>query len=244
MILKNFFGKNKRTNVPNTNGILDKEQWKKGIDFEIEFWSSWFESKGLSWSQDYKNRLNKDLVLQSEFVDLLNCIKSVPSILDVGAGPLTALGKVMPDGTRVNLTAVDPLAKYYKSLLDQANLSPLVETKYAEVERLDEFFSENQFDLVHMCNALDHCYDPLRGLFQMLKVVKRKSNVYLKHSSNEAEKENYTGFHQWNISCANGKFIFWNKTITIDVQKEIQNIGSCTFQELEGGWNKVVIKKL
>ena len=38
-------------------------------------------------------------------------------VLDVGAGPLTALGKVWP-GRTLELTAVDPLADEYNAILD------------------------------------------------------------------------------------------------------------------------------
>jgi hypothetical protein len=32
-------------------------QWSKGIDSEREFWSSWFETKGLQWPNDYAERI-------------------------------------------------------------------------------------------------------------------------------------------------------------------------------------------
>lgn len=199
-----------------------KEAWEEGKDFEIEFWKKWVEEKGGQWGNDFEARLNPDAIIDPHIESFLKNVTGTPSILDVGAGPLTVLGKKLSDGRKVSITATDPLADQYNELFRNATISPLVKTEFAEVERLDEIFNENQFDLVHMRNALDHSYDPLGGVKQMLKVVKQKHVVLLEHSTNEAEKANYGAFHQWNICVQDEELIFWNKQTIINVTKELK----------------------
>lgn len=130
--------------------------------------------------------------------------------MDVGAGPLTVVGKLWM-GHPVSLTAVDPLAAQYDLLLDAFHLDPPVRTVFGEVESLSKTLPTSSFDLVYMRNALDHSYDPLSGIWEMLRVVRPGGKVILEHFVNEAEAENYVGFHQWNLCEETGRFIIWNR---------------------------------
>src|SRR5438034_8427673 len=84
--------------------------WRqKGVGHELDFWRRWFETRGLHWPEDYRKRLDADALLEEQLiVDRLPELDDVVSILDVGAGPLTVLGKRFP-GTSLRITAVDPL---------------------------------------------------------------------------------------------------------------------------------------
>src|SRR5260370_36562357 len=64
------------------------------LDSERRFWDKWFLTRGLAWPAEYRERLNPQQPLSSfycQFVDQLPA--SRVRILDVGAGPLTILGK-------------------------------------------------------------------------------------------------------------------------------------------------------
>src|SRR5205823_14175422 len=67
----------------------------KGVDPELSFWRRWLESKGMHWPDDYRRRLDPNALLDE--LPLSCYIGQLPddsvSILDVGAGPLTYLGK-------------------------------------------------------------------------------------------------------------------------------------------------------
>ncbi len=132
------------------------------------------------------------------------------SILDVGAGPLTILGNVL-EGYNIKLVATDPLAPLYDQMLLDASLTPPIRTVFAPVEGLSAFFDHSSFDIVYCRNALDHSADPVGGITEMLRVVKVNGTVVLRHSTNEAEREQYKGFHQHNFDCREGKFVIWNK---------------------------------
>ncbi len=55
-------------------------------------------------------------------------------ILDVGAGPLTVLGKRLT-GVQIDITAVDPLAGDYGTLLQRHGIAPPIRTQWCEGER-------------------------------------------------------------------------------------------------------------
>jgi SAM-dependent methyltransferase len=142
---------------------------------------------------------------------------------------LTKLGKRWA-GRTVRITAVDPLAVRYKQLLAAAGIGPPVETEPGEVERLTERFPTDHFDLVNMENALDHCYDPLLGIRQMLEVVRPGGFVLLTHHVNEAHRTGYTGFHQWNLCADNGHFVVWNRQARISVNDALDDIAEVSVE--------------
>jgi SAM-dependent methyltransferase len=189
--------------------------WEAGKAPEVTFWREWLATKGGDWPYEYEPRLDPEQPLQDRVIKHLNAPPGATvSILDVGAGPLTKLGKRW-EGRTVRITAVDPLADEYKLLLDEANITPPVQTQPGEVERLAERFPTNHFDLVNVQNALDHTYDPLLGIRQMLEVVKPGGYILLLHEVNEAHRTGYVGFHQWNFCADNGRFVIWNRETRI-----------------------------
>jgi hypothetical protein len=86
--------------------------WReKGVEHELDFWTRWFESEGLHWPDDYRRRLDPEAPLEEELVaDRLDALPGdTVAILDVGAGPLTFLGKRHPRKA-LELTPIDALA--------------------------------------------------------------------------------------------------------------------------------------
>jgi hypothetical protein len=79
-----------------------------------------------------------------------------------------------------------------------------------------------------MENALDHSYDPLRGIQQMLEVVKPGHYVLLLHKVNEAENQNYKAFHQWNFCAEEGRFIIWNRQTRLCVNEALGKTAEVT----------------
>jgi len=73
-------------------------------------------------------------------------------------------------------------------------------------------------------NALDHSFDPVRGIEEMLLVLKIGGRVNLIHYANEAEEGKYVGFHQWNFDVVDGRPIVWNKNTHVDL---IDRFGEC-----------------
>ena len=188
-----------------------KDTWKEqGIAGELGFWRRVME--GIIGNQTtvpprvisrMKSRLLPDrklqdypcFLLKETGTDTTNTIR----ILDAGAGPFTQLGSAWP-GHKVEVTAVDALASQYDELLAEYNLVPPVRTVSCDFELLDSYFGENRFDLVWTQNALDHSYNPVLGIENLIKVARPNAYISIMLFENEAERERYSGMHQWNFS--------------------------------------------
>jgi len=183
-----------------------KGRWEAGKFNEVRFWDDYFRTKGLQWPANYVNRLNPESLLQARVAALLPEGPEV-SILDVGAGPLTYLGKKYP-GNKVNIVAVDPLADEYDSILRKYGVIPPVRTVKAAAEEIAGHFAPNTFDLVFARNCMDHAYAPVEAIGQMLRVAKHGGYVMLEHTPNEADNHGHSGLHQWNFSTDDeGEFV-------------------------------------
>jgi SAM-dependent methyltransferase len=143
--------------------------------------------------------------LQSELVELLNvyyqnstALINSPKVLDIGAGPISKVGKVY-QSKAIELTPIDPIASKYNKLHRSLNLKPPVPTIYGQGETLTNQFNENQFDLIHARNCIDHCCNPARVILQAIRVLKPNGFFYLNHYKNEGVAAGYYGLHQWNF---------------------------------------------
>lgn len=223
--------------------ISAKLRWEAGIQSEIRFWDKWFRTKGLRWPESYASKLNRHLELQLRPASLLPAGQENVKILDVGAGPLTILGKEYK-GRKLSIIAIDPLADQYDKLLDKYQIQPFVRTQKLEAEKLKESFKENTFDLVFANNSIDHTYNPKLAIINMLYVVKHNSYILLEHAINEAEKEDYSGFHQWNFSVdENSNFIISSKGQRLNINKEYKELCSTDCEVMNGSTLIVRMKK-
>jgi SAM-dependent methyltransferase len=186
-------------------GLLG-EDWQEALPAELQFWQRALSDPAKNWVlSEYQQRMDPNLELQEELKALVDAPPGATvRILDVGAGPLTSVGKKW-SGRRVELYPIDPLAGEYGRLLQQLNLRPPVLTQVGHGERLREQFEENFFDLACASNSLDHSYDPLRAIEEMLRVVKPGASVYLWHFAQVGLREGYHGLHQWNFDIQNGE---------------------------------------
>jgi SAM-dependent methyltransferase len=188
-----------------------KTRWNEGLPDEICFWEKYISTGGLDWPDEFRFRTDPESLLQETM--MIERLETIPDetvrILDVGAGPLTVLGKRHP-AKRLEITAVDPLADHYNELLTRAHIVPPVRTLPCEGERLLERFQPGTFDFAYARNALDHSYDPLRIILNMVAVVKQRRFVCLRHYENEGRHAEYVGLHQWNFDARHGEFVIWN----------------------------------
>ncbi len=225
-----------------------ESNWAISKDHEIEFWRHWIATGGDRWPDEFAERMNPETPLQPCIVEYLDPTSDSVKILDAGAGPLTYLGKVWP-GHQVEVLAVDALADSYDTLLAEHGIEPPVRTLACETERLSDRFPANHFDLCYVRNALDHGYNPIRGIRQLLEVVKPGCCAVLEHFVNEGEKAEYHDLHQWNISVEEGDMIIWNPNVRHSVREETQDIGeivSAKNSDLPGeqhGYCTVVIRR-
>lgn len=199
----------KSINTSIKNPRMNNIQWCEGIAHEVNFWDTWLKNKGGEWSYDFELRLNPESILQPCYQRLIEGI-SDPKILDVGSGPLTFIGKKLPNNKNVSIVATDALANEFNNILSTNNITPLVPSVFAEAENLSSYFNA-EFDLVIARNCLDHVVSPVDAFAEMVKVVKSNGFIWIEVHRNEAIYENYEGFHQWNIDEYEGDIIVWSK---------------------------------
>lgn len=152
-------------------------------------------------------KLNFEFQLPEYFKDLIGDKKEV-SVADIGAGVISITGTTWP-GVNIKMVASDFLADQYNELWKERGMTPFVPIEKQDVENLT--YPDDSFDIVHCVNALDHCENPLKAIREMQRVCKPGGFVYLRHIENEGEKENYAGFHQWNITPIGDDCKFWSQ---------------------------------
>ncbi|MCB0109998.1 MAG: class I SAM-dependent methyltransferase [Caldilineaceae bacterium] len=200
--------------------------WQAGIATEVSFWDEYIATRGGQWPEDFQVRMDPHYPLQKNVIEVLQ--EPIPThlkLLDVGAGPLTYLGKVWP-GHAVDITAVDPLANEYGAIFEKYGLTPPVQTEVGFAERLVEQFGENQFDLVHARNCIDHSADPALAIRQMVAVTKPGGVVYMHHAVNEAVMQAYHGFHQWNLFGTRDCLYVGNRERTVNMTWQLAAVAN------------------
>lgn len=226
------------------------KKWLSGLESEIVFWKSYMEEQGGIYFYGYEKTIspNRKFELEDE-IPIENFGKDY-SFVDVGSGPFSRCGNIT-NKVRLQALSLDPLANIYKILKEENHINNGIRIEMGFVELLSKYFPENAFDMVHMSNSLDHCFDAVYGIFQLLYICKIGGKVILRHCENEARRENYEGLHQWNLSLHNDEntFIIWRGKKRYNISKifrkyaDIELYPDCV--EDEGGWvfNKVVMTK-
>ncbi len=201
-----------------------KKIWLDNYMSEVRFWEEWFRTKGSLWPDDYIHKTSHNVEIADpykKYIDILDLVDV--NILDVGAGPLTILGKIHPT-KNLHITAVDPLAEEYDKLLEKYGVIPPVRTQYSPAEEVAERFGHNSFDFVCATNCLDHSFEPLLAIRQMLYTVKEGGHVLLFHAENEAQTHDYGGLHQWNFTIDGNDFWIKSKHAEVNVTSELSGL--------------------
>jgi SAM-dependent methyltransferase len=194
--------------------------WRMRTRSEVDFWAEWLAgAPGTEqWASDRDARLRGDTEVRDPLLraELERLAATEISILDVGAGPLTALGYRYP-GKTLTIVPVDPLAHEYDRLLLDIGREPPVRTVRVAGEELLARFGPGRFDIAFAVNSLDHSAEPLAIISDMIGVVRPGGVVLLRHKRNEGESARYAGMHQWNFDHVDGRFLLWNDAEEIDV---------------------------
>ena len=222
------------------NAIVQRlSVWLSGIDQELKFWNDWFASKGDRWPEEYQRRLDPFREIDPWILGDIPDARA--KVLDVGAGPMTNLGSVF-QGRKIDITACDPLAHFYAGMAAKHGVDRPVETQVGFAEELSAFFDPGTFDVINCCNALDHSFEPVRGIEEMLIVAKPGGRIVLSHAINEAEHEQYRGLHQWNLNAKDGRFVIWNRSQRVDAMLEFEQYADIMV-ETKARWIVVTMSK-
>lgn len=188
------------------------QDWKFLVDAEISHWNHVFykyTTDPTSYLHQYvKTRLEMELPLHKNVQLLVDSInKTDITILDVGSGPVPFLGR--KSTKNIKLTAVDYLAESYYRLYNKYNFYPPTIPIALDASELSLNFQNNSFDIVYARNSIDHTYNPIKCIHEMVNVSNKY--VILEHKINEGIVENYQGLHNWNFFIKDSKFYISNK---------------------------------
>lgn len=182
--------------------------WSRTFGSEVKYWAKWLAREGGEYHSQYVHRLDPTAELDDPLVT--STVEQIPareiSVLDVGAGPLTAMGKRYR-GRHINVTAIDPLAHEYDRLLAEHGINPPVRTVYCPGEEISPRLGEDRFDIAYARNSVDHSADPLKVIREMVTAVRPGGVVLLRHFRCEAKNVHYYAIHQWNFDVEDGDLI-------------------------------------
>lgn len=227
------------------NSTEQTRRWLKGIPYEVAFWRSYYSSRKrrkrlFEWSLYGKPCSIDNFDIQT-FVRSLTADAGEPLILDVGCALSYMFGNIF-DGREVKIDYIDPLAVFYNRILDDFSIDrPRI--RFGMIEQLSASYAPDSADFIHIRNALDHCADPMTGILQALTVAKIGGIVYLNHHRDEAVREAYRGFHQYNITEEAGKLVIWNRHTRIDVAEALKNFAEVECSVTKDDFIVAVIRK-
>lgn len=209
--------------------------WERALPDEAAFWAKELPER-IRTLPAYRARMRPDAPVSDGFLArYLDRIDGDPiRVIDVGCGPLTAVGKRHGDRV-VEVTAVDPLAEEYNRAMDQAGIEPPVRPRACPGEDLLELFAPGSFDVAYARNAIDHGYDPLRTIEGMLALVAPSGYVVLEHLPREASRNCYRNLHQWDMTLEDGRLVLERAGARLDVSARLADRADLHCESL-GGW--------
>lgn len=181
--------------------------WKQGVVEEIQWWWTWIntlrrENKLDGWAHLRERPFPFEADCAALGEAHLRC-------LNIGCGPRPMLGEA--SAFELNIVHMDPLASAYNKLMAFLGAPGGGDVVFGAVEILDQL-DVGRFHFIAAKNCLDHAYDVPNGLRQMIDVLEDRGVILLEHFENEAEAENYVGFHKWNIEIKEERVHIWSKT--------------------------------
>ena len=165
--------------------------WDEGKEVSIKFYSSKVFRKAEQFNHKHYLPLYFDTMIGE---------KTYVKVADVGAGMFSTIGTMWFNGEKqvdIEVFPSDLLADTYNKILKEKNIIPLTPVEKQDMENLT--YADNFFDIVHCVNAIDHCTNPARAIYEMVRVCKPGGWVYLRHYTNTATEQAHSGLHQWDI---------------------------------------------
>lgn len=185
-----------------------------GLDFHLQNIKKNKEKLAPYWGKSMP--LNKRIQQQLEIFN-----NKKLRLLDVGCGPFPKSGIYHPD-YKVTRILVDALANKYHELLHEHSINTSAQKiiNY-KVEEIGELFKPGSFEVIFAKNTLDHTYNPINAIKNLINLLSDDGVAIFDHFIQEGKYTNYFGLHQWNFSIENGDFYISNKEKNI-----IQNMNT------------------
>lgn len=196
------------------------KNWVNGIPYEIAFWEGVYSNKKRIESLFNWSKYNKEIELTNFDVKQFLSQKENTTVVDAGCGMSFCNGDKL-DGKQLNICYIDPLAPFFNKIIEKKKFD-LPKITFGFIEYLSAFVP-NKASLIIVQNALDHSKNPLKGILECIESLEIGGVLYLRHYRNEAETENYRGFHQYNISLENDDMIIWDKETKTNINSFLKD---------------------
>lgn len=222
------------TEAYQVNFIQHFRQWTENLTSEVEYWIKQSQKNGYCVARSSNLNVNPAMGRNGE--NIFNYLGEGAILIDIGCGVASKYGNILPNGSRVNLIAVDPLAYIYNKINEYHALENKKKVTFGMFEFAAVFFEKDFADVILIENALDHCVDPVKSLIECLQILKPGGLLRLWHHRAEALWEGCLGLHKWNIdyNCDND-LIFWNDDNYININKFMgENVDIKVFAEGDG----------
>lgn len=195
------------------------QKWLDGISYEIAFWTNVYR-----WPHTFRGLMEwsnygSAIALQGFDANAFLQAFPHPKVFDVGCGMSYAIGDHIERNGKletIEVHYVDPLAFHFNRILRRTKRD-LPQIEFGMSEYLSSFIPTKDASLITIQNALDHSSAPVKGIIEALVSLHEGGVLYLNHHPNEAETEDYKGFHQYNIDERDGDLIIWNKSQTVNI---------------------------
>jgi len=182
----------------------------------LRFWRRWLQPDG-PFPEAREERLQTPRSLPSWATALLPKEGGKVRILDVNAGPLSALGNDA-SGYEVDLVPIDELAWHFDQELEALALSPPVRTRLCAPEDVRVCFGEAAFDLIYSFNGLDHTNDPLFVYHELLACLKPGGCLIGFMETTDKKDRLHREAHRFFHGIREGRVILRNKSRCWDLQ--------------------------
>lgn len=209
-----------------------KEKWQSELQSEINFWKGYAEQ--FRGGRVYEHDIVKGLIDLEGIRQLIQRYAEPVRILDIGCGITSYLYK-QDLGKDYYLMCGDALADVYNKLCREKGIIQGILPIKCDFVDVSRVFGEEVFDFVYCQNALDHSYDPLKGIEEMLKSLKVGGTLYMRHHKNVKDcAGEHKGLHLWNFNEQNGVFTIDGGVIKLDKLVVCRNVNN---------WMEVIVKK-
>jgi len=220
--------------------------WRRGLPLEVEFWAEYIRTAGGEFPEEFRERLDPQAEIKDPIIlEAIDRSDADPvRILDVGSGPLTAVGRRDPRAPerRIDIVAIDPLADAYDRLLAQADLTPPVRTQKCRGEDIFKRYGPDSFDIGYARNSLDHSIDPMTVIENLVRAIKPGGTIVLRHYRREGEAMRYEQLHQWNFDVKGGRLLLWSKRRSYDVSQRLDGRARVVAQVHPGAYHADLVE--
>lgn len=190
---------------------IEAQEWASGVEDELRFWWDGLSRNMLAaHHEDFRREFLLDFPFQYE-ESLPGSAEGHVEILDMGCALKPAVGRLL-NQQKLDIMAADPLACAYNTLMDIYGLERGYDLVFGVAEKTADLFGQERFDFILAQNSIDHGYDPIRSFEQICRALKVDGAARFQHFVNEAETQDYSGFHQWNIEKHSDSTLrVWNR---------------------------------